>query len=184
MTRTTAPHRIVLDNGRTELYLMPMPDGIARAERREAERNLTSLIVQHIFGHDATLSHRDNGAPYVDGSDRNISVSHGAGMVLVGVDSAGPIGIDIEQWRDALLNVAEKILTRHEKDAYAALPDDMDIRRQWLLHAWTAKEALFKTGCTGADVISLIDTCMLPDDMAITRIEVDDNTTIAGACRK
>ncbi|MBE7055850.1 MAG: 4'-phosphopantetheinyl transferase superfamily protein [Ruminococcaceae bacterium] len=74
----------------------------------------------------------------------NISLSHSNKAVAV-VISRAAVGVDIESCnRDFTLKLAEKILTEKELSHYNSL--DSDSKDEFLLAAWTQKEALFKKG--------------------------------------
>ena len=118
-----------------------------RNESRAGEREAVGLLMAHFFGEKARLEHRADGMPYVEGSDLYVSVSHGAGMAVLAVDS-NPIGVDIERARAQLLRIAGKFLCPGD----SADPNDIAS----LLRAWTAKEAAYKAAsASGFDLSSL-----------------------------
>ena len=125
-----------------------------RSNARNNERMAAMIMTKAVFGPDALYCHRPDGAPYVlaDGREQYISVSHGAGHVLIAVPPKGlAVGVDIERWRETLLRVAHKFLTPDERDRYGSVPE-------LLLKAWTAKEAVFKAAGCPELVISQIET--------------------------
>lgn len=155
--------RFPLTIGSTVIYATELEE-CGRAERRAAERAAVTRLVGEVFGPGARLTHRDDGAPRVEGAGEvHVSVSHGAGLALLAVDRTRRVGVDVEQWRPALRHVADKILTAGELDSSRS--------DRTLLRAWTGKEAVFKTGITGADVISAIDLSALPADVEVVWIE-------------
>ncbi len=108
-----------------------------RAGRRHAEVEAVRCLLVRAFGPEVRLSHGADGAPFIDGMESHISITHGAGLALLAVDPMQPIGIDVECWRPSLLNVASRVLDAEEQAACGEDPIK-------LLRAWTAKEAIFK----------------------------------------
>lgn len=96
---------------------------------RQCEKSTVLKMIRHLFA-GAELRHKPCGAPYVAGTDKYISVSHGAGYAVV-VVAVTPVGVDIEQPRQQLERIRHKFMRS----------DDCT---DSLLHAWTAKEAAFK----------------------------------------
>lgn len=107
---------------------------------RDGEREAVAAMVKELFG-DSALCHKKNGAPFIVGSDKHISISHGAGYAVIAVSDA-PVGIDIEAPRAQLERIRHKFMR------------DDDVA-ETLLHAWTAKEAAFKAG--GVDGVTVHD---------------------------
>lgn len=118
------------------LHAAPLP-----APGREAERRTVERLVAEVFP-GKTLSHDDHGAPFIEGSPMHISVSHGAGQAVIAV-SPGPVGVDIESDREQLRKVSGRFI--RPEDNYPSL-----------LHAWTAKEAVFKAAGNPALTLSSI----------------------------
>lgn len=106
--------------------------------RRRREKQLTAYLLRHCLGVDDPLRLRytPDGAPYIDGSPFRISVSHSRMEVALAWSERSSIGIDIEQPRAALANVARRFLTPREQEYYTDIPR--------LLRAWTIKEAVYK----------------------------------------
>ena len=96
-----------------------------KSQSRKTEILVTKLLVNLIFGKEAILCHRQDGAPYIDKCDTHISISHTHGAVCIAINNVNPIGIDIERIGTRVIRVREKFLNELEK-------------------RWTAKEALFK----------------------------------------
>ncbi|MDE6049656.1 MAG: 4'-phosphopantetheinyl transferase superfamily protein [Paramuribaculum sp.] len=99
------------------------------APGRAGEKATVGQMVKELF-YGAELSHAISGAPFVEGIDKHISISHGGGYAVIAV-SDKPIGVDIEAPREQLERIRHKFM-RSEDCAES------------LLHAWTAKEAAFK----------------------------------------
>jgi len=123
--------------GTTVIYCssieQPAQDSLSggRSTRRSREREAVERIASAAgieIGHDA------DGAPIVEGA--YVSVSHSMGLAVVAIDRSRPVGIDAEDWRDALWRVRQKFLSEAEINAFAD--------EESLLRAWTAKEAVYK----------------------------------------
>lgn len=119
--------------GTTAIYIEPIEPSQAneRGTRRRRETEAVGRIARAIG---IAISHDHDGAPVTDGAF--ISVSHSAGLAVVALDAARAVGIDAEDWRDALWRVRPKFLSEAEAERFA----DADS----LLRAWTAKEAVYK----------------------------------------
>jgi hypothetical protein len=107
--------------------------------KRQREKAAERLLLCHAFGHPVTLSYTEQGAPYVEGSDVNISISHTMRLVVVALSENHVIGVDAEQAdRQQVIKVRDKFLNANEKQFIA--PDDLAAH----IIAWTAKEAIIK----------------------------------------
>ncbi len=114
-------------------HIEPLPG----ESRRDAERAAIARSVTELFGSGTVVSHHDDGAPYIDGFSGTISISHSRHIAVIAVDRSGRrMGVDVEEWRDALLNVAPRLLSESECRW-------MDSKTT-LLSAWTVKEAVYK----------------------------------------
>lgn len=109
-----------------------------KSQRRKTEVLVTRLLLNLIFGEKDILRHYENGAPYIQGSNMHVSISHTTGAVCIATNGIHPIGIDIENIGTRVIKVRDKFLNETEKQWLAA--DDVNSN----LVAWTAKEALFK----------------------------------------
>lgn len=117
---------------------------------RTGEKATVGEMIARLFD-GAGLSHTDSGAPFVAGSDRHISVSHGGGYAVVAVSDRN-IGVDIEAPRAQLEKVRRKFM-REDDEAES------------LLHAWTAKEAAFKAA--GNSCLTIHDITVKPTEALI-----------------
>ena len=107
--------------------------------KRQREKATERMLLCRAFGRPVLLSHTAQGAPYVEGLDVNISISHTTRMVVLAVDSAHVIGVDAEQMdRLQVIKVRDKFLNTSEQQFIS--PDDLDAH----IIAWTAKEAIIK----------------------------------------
>ena len=86
------------------------------------------------------IEHYENGAPYIPGINKFISISHCSVAVAVAISNA-PVGIDIESLRYLRMQrVASKFID--------AVSLDSDIGSPTMLAAsWSAKEAVYKLHC-------------------------------------
>lgn len=108
---------------------------------------------------DAAISHRESGAPYIEGTVASVSVSHCREFALLAVHAGGlPIGIDAESANRGgqLERVAAKFLS--EEQASLCGGD-----RALMLRAWTVKEAVYK--CAGVAGLPL-RSIPLPERLA------------------
>lgn len=120
------------------LYIRPIPADEDSRRKRE-ELALAALIADAVGPgirrisdtHGAPILIDRSGAPY----PAAISVSHSRRSVAMTLAQPGAgIGVDIEEDRYNLPRVCRRILSGTEYGAY----------RHCLLHAWTAKEAVYK----------------------------------------
>lgn len=123
----------ILRFGTTTVGIMPIQAvGISR---REAERAAVAAVLSGLAP-GAVLAHAADGAPYLVGDSRHVSISHSLALVAVAIDPARRIGIDLEDMSRAaqIGRVLPRVLCDAELVAYAGRP----------LDAWTQKEALYK----------------------------------------
>ena len=106
---------------------------------REREKKAVLRVFERLTGVAVdTISHYDDGAPFIAGSDLKISVSHCRSHVAVAISACdSAFGIDIEQWRQQLDRVKEKFLSPASLSVWA-------INNESLLRAWTLMEATYK----------------------------------------
>lgn len=87
----------------------------------------------------------ENGKPFIEGSPVHFSVSHSGSYWAFASSLTGPVGIDIEVWRDRdrLSRIARRVFLEEENLSWSALPTkEEQIRR--ILTLWTRKEAYIK----------------------------------------
>ncbi|MCY3003208.1 MAG: 4'-phosphopantetheinyl transferase superfamily protein [Planctomycetota bacterium] len=111
------------------------------------------------------------------------SLSHSPAHVA-GVVSAAPIGVDVEESREARPELVERILGHAELELFAARGED------GFLRTWTAKEALLKEFGLGLQALSCC--CILRVDADSLELRFDDlrrtvhqfrfGTTLAAVC--
>lgn len=132
------------------------------AEEKSAK--VWKLFAMQIFseadGDYRSIEHFKNGAPYIDGLQQRISVSHTSHCLVVASLPKTPdidiaefnvrtaIGIDLEKAdRAQVLKIRDKFLSSSEKGLLPEIADiekatEKDIKENIL--AWTCKEALYK----------------------------------------
>ena len=118
---------------------IPVEDLITMPVKRQREKAAERLLLCHALGKPVILSYTEQGAPFVEGNDVNISISHTQRLVTLAVDPERIIGVDAEQTdRSQVLRVRDKYLNASEQQFIAA--DDLAAH----IIAWTAKEAIIK----------------------------------------
>lgn len=118
---------------------IPCDNLLEAPAKRQREKAAERLLLCRAFGRPVTLLHDGQGAPFVEGLDVNISITHTLELVAVAIDDRQVIGIDAESTaRRQVLRVRDKFLNASEQQFIA--PDDLDAH----VIAWTAKEAIIK----------------------------------------
>lgn len=93
------------------------------------------------------VSYSETGVPFLEGSDKNISVSHCEGVVCV-VLSAQRCGVDIEPAGRDCSRAARRFISDDERSLLAGVGPNPEAV------AWCSKEALYKySGRKGLDFI-------------------------------
>jgi 4'-phosphopantetheinyl transferase len=145
-----------------------MPHNAARRQF-----GVSRVLLKHALGamigapaDSVELAKRPVGSPYARGCDRiEVSLSHTDGLVMVGLTTLGPIGVDVERADRHLMRdrLPWEICTPAELTALHALPPEQ--RNAALVRLWTLKEAYTKAvgqglrfsfrefGFTGADPV-------------------------------
>ena len=141
--------------------------------KRQREKAAERLLLREAFGRPVSLRHDEQGAPFVEDSDVNISITHTPLLVALAVDDRHIIGIDAELMdRQQVLRVRDKFLNASEKQFITA--DDLAAH----IIAWTAKEAIIK-----AERNSAIDwtdgICLEPFAIDVPNL---DQITLAAHC--
>ncbi len=117
---------------------------VERSERREAERNALSELLEEALGEGAVLEHLSDGRPILRSHpETHISISHTDGLVMLAL-SDKPIGVDVElrcrQTEVAVKRLVSPVLARAMQGLNAVYTDKNLI----YTIAWTAMEALYK----------------------------------------
>ena len=118
---------------------IPVEDLVKLPAKRQREKAAELLLLCRAFGRPVTLLHDGQGAPSVQGTDVNISITHTMKLVALAWDKAQVIGLDAEQCdRKQVVRVRDKFLNASEQQFIN--PDDLEAH----IIAWTAKEAVIK----------------------------------------
>lgn len=147
----------IINSTDCKIYLCQLPDN--REPRQKCESDAKQMIIEQIFGANAEIGHYADGAPYIKGvEDICISISHSATTCAIAVGNDGnPIGIDIESGRQQLRRVASRFLSSTEVQRFERACDE-DRQMDFLLHCWTAKEAIYKAARTPGLGLTEIET--------------------------
>jgi len=121
------------------------------AAERLAARIAVRLLLERIAGtrwRSQPLVRDKNGKPRLAGAPVVFSLSHVAGLALIGAAASGPIGVDLERARDVRVRAPRRARLEEAGavlNAAQALPDGEDAR---FLQAWVRLEAFAKAdGC-------------------------------------
>lgn len=131
----------------TPVFVSRFNDEELAMRQIEAQRHAVKRIAATLWGPDTIIDHHPDGAPFIPGLAREISISHCRGCVALAVGGTSRLGIDIEEPRPTLTRVVSKFLSPDEITRYTSLDD--------LLWAWTYKEAAYKAA--GTPGLSLTD---------------------------
>ncbi len=121
-----------------------------RTTHRQMEWLAVRVLLYQMLGEEKEITYAPTGKPYLADGSSHISISHTKGYVAVILDSAGGVGIDIEQYGNRIHKVAYKFM----RDDEAPLAWQGDDTWGLLLH-WSAKEVMFK--CMDADGVDFRD---------------------------
>lgn len=107
--------------------------------KRQRERAIERLLLNHALERSVVLSRTAQGAPLIEGESMNVSITHTSHLVAMALNESAVIGIDAEQMdREQVLRVRDKFLNAREKQFIKS--DDLVAH----IIAWTAKEAIIK----------------------------------------
>lgn len=117
-----------------------VPDDVINPKKRLewlAARQLMLALCNHLGLRYFGIRKDEFGKPYLEKYPHHISLSHSFPYVAAQIDHDNPVGIDLEQPREKLLNIASRILSPKElQDA------GKDVIKHCVL--WSGKEAMFK----------------------------------------
>ncbi len=109
---------------------------IFKSEQRNKEWLTTRLLLKEMTSDNLNIMHRDNGKPYLENSELNISISHSKDYVAI-LLSSKEVGVDIEKYSERVIKISTRFVSELEHI-------DKDQEIQHLLLHWSAKETLFK----------------------------------------
>ncbi|MGL4908440.1 MAG: 4'-phosphopantetheinyl transferase family protein [Bacteroidales bacterium] len=104
--------------------------------RRQAERTATLYLLHHILGIKAALVHHSNGAPYLQGTSVQISISHTEGHIAIVLHQHHKVAIDIERANRNMERVSSRFLSPLEQEFCTS--------QHHKCLVWCAKETIYK----------------------------------------
>ncbi|MFA8434381.1 MAG: 4'-phosphopantetheinyl transferase superfamily protein [Marinifilaceae bacterium] len=110
-----------------------------KSEARKKEFLVSRLLVQKFTGPEVTISHNEDGKPFLENSDWHISISHTKNIVGILLDKQPHIALDIEYLSNRVEKVAKRFLTEEELNYIS--PSQKIVH---LYQHWCAKECLIK----------------------------------------
>lgn len=120
------------------LGLSSVPSRFSREQQRQASQHLLQLLYPH-----STLAHSTDGAPQLQGSQIQLSLSHsGDYLALLTAPPQWRVGIDLETDFSRPLRLAARFLSQEELSLLSTLPSHEQSR--YALAAWCAREAVYK----------------------------------------
>lgn len=120
------------------LGLSSVPSRFSREQQRQASQHLLQLLYPH-----STLAHSAEGAPLLQGSQIQLSLSHsGDYLALLTAPPQWRVGIDLETDFSRPLRLAARFLSQEELSLLSTLPPNEQSR--YALAAWCAREAVYK----------------------------------------
>lgn len=153
----------------TDIFLTEIHPGDGETRRARELAAVARLLGAAVPGGD-TIAHRPDGAPYLEGhTELYVSVSHSLQYAALSV-SLHRHGIDIEALRPRLRDVSPRFINDKDIVDRSSLPA--------LLHAWTAKEAVFKAASADHNGLMLWDICLESDSRATVPGEPTDSFTL------
>ena len=108
----------------TEQFLTLLPDGNRwykeandrfKSESRIKEWIAVRVLLYHLMGKNAKISYKENGAPYLEGSNNEISISHTKGYVCIALSENYRVGIDIERVANKVERVKDRFINECEQ---------------------------------------------------------------------
>lgn len=120
------------------LGLSSVPSRFSREQQRQASQHLLQLLFPH-----STLAHSAEGAPLLQGSSIQLSLSHsGDYLALLTAPPQWRVGIDLETDFSRPLRLAARFLSQEELSLLSTLPPREQSR--YALASWCAREAVYK----------------------------------------
>ena len=110
-----------------------------RSESQRKQRLAVRALLNEVFEEKVSLSHHDNGKPYLENMVTNISITHTEKYVAIILHDEEDLGIDLESLDRDFSAVEKRALSEDEIEDL-----DDDRRNEQLAIYWCAKEAIFK----------------------------------------
>lgn len=108
-----------------------------RSNRRVREWLSTRLLLQLLTNDDKTISHTNQGQPFLLDNSYQISISHSKHYAVVLLHKDKKVGVDIENYSDRILKVEKRFISENE------YIDPKNRVLHLILH-WCVKETLYK----------------------------------------
>lgn len=129
---------------------------------------------------DVPIAVGPQGKPYLAGlkSPPWFNIAHASTRALLAISWLGEVGIDVEPSSASLQleSLAHELCASGERDAWRSYPPHE--RTMWLLHLWTAKEAVLKGTAKGLS-IPLTSVTINPGDEVCSTGVIDEPTDAA-----
>ena len=118
-----------------------LPDKNISNETKKMEwiagRLLLASLVNEVGRNYAGIYKDEYGKPYLKGLNYQISLTHSFPLVAAIIHEGKAVGIDVEQPKEKLLNIAHKFLSEEEQEICG---NDIEL----LCTFWCAKESIYK----------------------------------------
>lgn len=125
------------------------------AERRKKEFLASRILLEKLLGKNQEIIYNDSGKPFLNGTSKNISISHSADFATVFISEKN-IGIDVEQTTRNIDKVASRFLHPNEQKFIEGLENQQGAT----ILFWSAKEAIFK--CSESQGIQFNTQILIP----------------------
>lgn len=150
----------VADEYKTELLALSR-------ENRQKEKLVALYLAQKLSGLDVQIAYKPNGAPYLNHSHLNISITHTKGWLAIQASSVFDVGVDIEYKSDRIVKIAHKFMAESE----IAFVEELQMV-DYLNLIWCTKETLYK--------IAHIEGAIFTDNFIVEPFEIGPKGSIIG----
>ena len=125
-----------------------------KSDKRKQEWLAVRLLLKHLAGPDKYIIYKENGAPALQNSPLNISISHTTGYAAIILSKNQNPGIDIEYLSGRAWKLREKFLGEDELRMLIPSDEKSGSNTNISTICWCAKETAFKAlQQTGVDFI-------------------------------
>lgn len=123
------------------VFVAPIEKNTSPSSFNTARDACLDSLTKRIWGHSAQFVRDEHGKPFLFGSSAHISLSHTREKLALIISKSYAPGIDIEDLRPALQQVAARMLSEDELKFHALKVDS----QRALQYCWGAKEAVYKS---------------------------------------
>lgn len=109
-----------------------------KSKKRQTEWLGVRLLLRHLMGAEVSIGYEPSGAPFLKGSDKQISISHSGDIVAL-VISNKRVGMDVQGVSDKPLRLKGHFLADEEQTLFSPTLTALDA-----VKLWCAKEAVYK----------------------------------------